>query len=474
MHDDRLEGRLRSALRAEADGLSFTITAEELRRRLVVRRRARLGRPGMFLLAAAVGLGLVGVGVVAGSWLDRPGPSPRPVPSARIAEASHEMPTPRNLPLPPSLPSIEAFLAPLDPARIVRAQSVGLSTAPTAWSHGLGGPGATDFGPVTSAGSYRVYLACLGNAQLTLRSVPADSAAPLNDIPITCDGATTARDVGLAAGDSLAILASEPTSWRIALLAPERPAPRATSIAADVTAAAGKRLDGQAQSEAVTPTFDPPDANPAPPVLAMQLGIRDAYRIAVSCAGSGPLTYALRPSENVTPTVGDGAALVNVATTAECDGGTHVDIVRFPFVIGADVWISAPTGTAWRIAAAFEDPPIHTAPDGDGWTTGIGLGPNLWLYPQDPVDVSQMSFKTASRVRIVVTCLGGSAVDVSLRNLDTGLETTGTAACVVGSATTTIIPVEAAGRRFELRTTRDGAMWLAVNVQQEKAPGSGR
>jgi hypothetical protein len=474
MHDDRLEGRLRSALRTEADGLSFTITAEELQRRLAIRRRARLGRPGVLLLAATVGIGLVGVGLVAGGWLERPQPNPSPIPSAPIADASHETPTPSNLPLPPSLPSIEAFLAPLDPARIVRAQSVGPSTAPTAWSHGLTGPGATDFGPVTSDGSYRVYLTCLGNAQLTLRSAPADTATPPNDIPITCDGSTTARDVGLAAGDALAILASEPTSWRLALLAPERPGPHATSIAADVTAAAGKRLDAQAQSDASTPVFGSPDASPAPAVLAMHLGIRDSFRIAVSCAGSGPLTYALRPTENVTPTVGAGEVLVNVATTVECDGGTHLDVVRFPFVIGADVWISAPTGTAWRIAAAFEDPPIDTAPDGDGWTIGIGLGPNLWLSPQDPVDVGQMSFKTASRVRIVVTCLGGSGVDVSLRDLDSGAETTGTAACVAGSPTTTIIPVEAPGRRFELRTTRDGAMWLAVNLQQEKAPGSGR
>jgi hypothetical protein len=472
MHDDALERRLRAALHAEGDGLPFTITADELRRRQLVQRRLRLGRTPGLILAATLGVGLLGAGLIAGSWLSRTEPRPSAVPSVLVAQPSAATPEPHILVLPASLPSIEAFLAPLDPARIVRAQSVGLSTAPTAWSHGLAGPGSTVFGPVTSDGSYRVYIACLGGAHLTLRSIPARGADPANDIPIPCDGTTSARDVGLASGDSLAIEASEPMGWRLAVLAPDRPAPHAATIAKDVTAAAGPRLVAQAQSASAVPGFGSPDVD-GPPILAMDLNIRDSFRVAVSCAGPGPLTYALRPPENTTPPIGDGAVLANVATTVECDGGTHVDIVRFPFVIGADVWISAPTGTAWRIAAAMEDPPITSAPDGDGWGLGIGLGPDLWLYPGDPVDRSQMSIKTANRVRLVVTCLGGRSVDVDLRDLDTGIETTGTASCKVGSATTTIIPVDGPGRRFELRTTRDGAMWLAVTLQQRVAGAGG-
>jgi hypothetical protein len=469
MHDDRLEQRLRAALRAGADDLSFTITAEELQRRLVIRRRARLGRPGTLLLTATVGIGLVGFGLLAGGWLERPQPNPSPVPSAPIAEASQETPTPSSLPLPPSLPSLEAFLAPLDPARIVRAQSVGLSTAPTVWSRQITGPGSTMFAPVTRAGSYRVWLACLGSDGVTLDAVRANPEDPAQSIPITCNGATTARDIGLAAGDALSLATTAPTSWRIAVLAPDRAPPHAESIAKDVTAAAGRRLDGQAASERATPDYGL-TAITATSLPVTSLSFRDAFRIAVSCAGPGPLTYRLVAPLNVLP-AGDDWALNDVATTVECDGGTHVDVVRFPFSTGADVWIEAPEGTAWRLAAAFEGPPIQAPKDGGGWTLGVGLGPNLIFDPQP--DTGEVGLAASNRIRVVVTCLGGTGVDIVVREKVTGAATTGTASCEPGRTTVTVIPVAAPGRDFFVESDPHGAMWLAVTIQQAdpRVPG---
>jgi len=205
----------------------------------------------------------------------------------------------------------------------------------------------------------------------------------------------------------------------------------------------------------------------------MDLSIRDAYRIAVSCAGPAPLTYRLQsPPLGVTdPVEPVGAALTSVATTVECDGGVHVDEVRFPFSIGADVWIDAPAGTAWRAAASFEDPPIHTAKDEDGWNLGIGIGPNLLMDPES--DHSGAKLPKANRVRVVVTCLGGTGVDVVLRDEDTGLETSGFAPCTAGQTTETIIPVAAPGRNFSLDTSSHGAMWLAVTIQQSAAGATG-
>jgi hypothetical protein len=221
----------------------------------------------------------------------------------------------------------------------------------------------------------------------------------------------------------------------------------------------------EAASERNTPDYGLRDVESSP-LPVMDLPVRDAYRIAVSCAGPAPLTYRLQsPPMGITdPVEPDGAALGSVATTVGCDGDVHVDVVHFPFSIGADVWVDAPIGTAWRMATSLEDPPIKPPQDGDGWKLGVGIGPNLFLDPEP--DHSRVTLPKANRVRVVVTCLGGTGVDVVLRDEDTGVQTVGTAPCEPDQATTTIIPVAEPGRDFSLDTTQHGAMWLVVTIEQ--------
>src|SRR6185369_11737457 len=57
MHDELTERRLRSALREAGDGLSFTITAAELERRMALRGRRSGNSRLTLLLAAAVAIG---------------------------------------------------------------------------------------------------------------------------------------------------------------------------------------------------------------------------------------------------------------------------------------------------------------------------------------------------------------------------------------------------------------------------------
>lgn len=64
MFDDRLEDRLRSALRQTGDELRLSVTAAELERRLALRRRARTTQRSA-LIAAAVGV--LAVGAIVGS-----------------------------------------------------------------------------------------------------------------------------------------------------------------------------------------------------------------------------------------------------------------------------------------------------------------------------------------------------------------------------------------------------------------------
>jgi hypothetical protein len=94
----------------------------------------------------------------------------------------------------------------------------------------------------------------------------------------------------------------------------------------------------------------------------------------------------------------------------------------------------------------------------------VGIGPNLFLDPEP--DHARVTLPKANRVRVFVTCLGGTGVDVVLRDEDTGIQTVGTAPCKPDQATTTIIPVAEPGRDFSLDTTQHGAMWLVVTIEQ--------
>jgi hypothetical protein len=69
VHDNQIEDRLRSVLRKEGDDLTVNITAQELERRLALRRRARANRR-LSLVAAGIAMVAIGGLVIAGNgWL---------------------------------------------------------------------------------------------------------------------------------------------------------------------------------------------------------------------------------------------------------------------------------------------------------------------------------------------------------------------------------------------------------------------
>jgi WD40 repeat protein len=114
MFDDRLEDRLRSALRQTGDELSLTVTPAELERRLTVRRRARTAQRST-LLAAAVGI--IAVGAIVGSapsWLPQTpnqiaataSPSATVPPASPTAVAQSPSPLPSPSAESPATPSI--------------------------------------------------------------------------------------------------------------------------------------------------------------------------------------------------------------------------------------------------------------------------------------------------------------------------------------------------------------------------------
>lgn len=74
MPDNQLEDRIRATLRGEGEVLPLTITAQELERRLALRRRARAGRRLRVLAAGIAAIAIGGIVVAGNGWLGS-GPS---------------------------------------------------------------------------------------------------------------------------------------------------------------------------------------------------------------------------------------------------------------------------------------------------------------------------------------------------------------------------------------------------------------
>jgi hypothetical protein len=124
VHDSQIEDRLRSVLRKEGDELTLNVTAQELERRLVLRRRARANRR---LSLAAAGIAVVAIGgiVAAGNgWFGtgggqvvggKPGPTTArlPSPSGSAEPTLPELASPSSGPLSSAGETLACL--PLDP-----------------------------------------------------------------------------------------------------------------------------------------------------------------------------------------------------------------------------------------------------------------------------------------------------------------------------------------------------------------------
>ena len=160
MHDV-LEDQLRSALRADGDSVPFTITPDELERRLTLRRRERsTRRPG--LLAAGIGTIALGSMVALSTGLLRPSgiavePSAQPlgsptlVPSAPPSSAAAPTPVPSLVPVATGLPAL-AIPSGTVAIDAIHEPDPNLTSASTQETAGL----------VPPRDLYRVAFTCLG------------------------------------------------------------------------------------------------------------------------------------------------------------------------------------------------------------------------------------------------------------------------------------------------------------------------
>ena len=463
MHDPTFEQKLRAALRAEGDTLPFTITSSELERRLALRRQGRLGPMTSLGLAAAVGIGLLGLVGVAGGWFEQrtavvPSPS---LPVASVSPSAAPSASPDVL-----LPSIDEIINNLDPATIVRAQEIGPAAGPSSESvRGVSPARSVTFAPIAQAGSYRLWTACLGPVDVSIAVTGPAGVEPREEIPLVCDGLIVGRQVGIEAGDTIAIRSTRPASWRLVVEAPTRAALHATTLAAIQPAPADETLLG-VNSELLEPDYERRPVLTEPEQMG-NVAQRDRYRVLVSCAGPDSVRYAfgtLYDQENPPEPLPEDHSVTEV----ECDGAVHEDTFETPLPDGARFVVTAQPRTAWRIVVVSDKPPISLAPDKPGWQLSSGAGPN-YLTSGNAEGIDLIGPDDGGPVRVAITCSGPATltgtIDVG-SPIGTRLDPF-SLDCSEGSAGQTIERVyEDAATSVQVLYDPHGAtIWLAVSSQ---------
>ncbi|HEY7969843.1 MAG TPA: hypothetical protein VID95_07585 [Candidatus Limnocylindrales bacterium] len=473
MHEDLIERRLRDALRSEGDGLAFTITPAELERRLNLRRRRHALRPTSLLLAAAVGIGLVGVASLVGGWFERQ-PDPTPGPSALAILTPTSSAQPVNVPpasaLPPvDLPTIEDLIHAGPVGDIVLAQAngpgsiVALPDVPVAHASSL------ELGPVAD-GPYRMEFGCLapdGSAAVaTFALVPVGAAPGDPTNPVACDGRMTSSMISADGRSVLRLALPGSASWRLIVRALNGGPAAPPSSATEPIAPPGAEVLIDTSSSAAHPKPGASQASDAigPPIDVGQIKFRDRYQFRASCAGSPAIAYHVGFSDPKSPFVPDSTTLV------PCDGAIHDMTWRPGDRPNPDVFVTAPEGSSWRLLLSADPAPIVTTPDEGGWTSAMSSGPRFVADDLNESLVGRLTGKNTI-ARVVVSCQGGTSVDVSVSRGDqTGSLQTFTAPCSDGAATTVGEPfIPDANGGYTVDVNPHGRMWTAVTVQQAPA-----
>jgi hypothetical protein len=318
MHDTRLEDQLRSALRTEGHALPFTVTPEELERRLALRRRERVGRR-MTLMAAGVATVAIGTVLALSSGLIPPsGVAGDSSPSPAIASPRPATP----------IPTFPSGMIPIEghpDGTLVEA--VRPTDSGPGRSHRFTVPGST------TAGGW-VWIECRGAGAARI-SVVDETFEPV------CDGATdpNAFNVPLSDTDQQVVITLPAGVWYALLvemvpLPSELPPLDALTEPAQVEGASGNAM----------PDWAAPDVLITTVVGTIQAAPFSEVKFA--CLGPGTIQVGLHVP---------GAPLSDppiTATTNQChgqpDGLTSSVGDQGPL----DVVVTATKAVAWRLSAA--------------------------------------------------------------------------------------------------------------------------
>lgn len=397
MHDDLIERRLRTMLRDEADRQPFTITAAELERRVALGGRAPGERRLTLLLAAAVGIGALGVGGFIGGLANR-SLDPSPVPTQATATAPADSDSP-----PATLASLDAMIATRDPGSVVLAHA----HSPLAAS--VGEPAAQAFGdpPITlgplSAGEYEVDFACSGGRGGAVLSGPGLPGAAITR---PCDNALHQSTVGLVSRRNLELILVDAEAWRV-VVRRVGGAGAAPGGAPALLPDAGT-LENLSRVEELT-ILDGP-AWPGTDFAFTEVdGLpgRLGYVVDVSCVGSSALRYIF--GDEI-----DRELVSGTATQIPCDGTLHHAELRLARPLGTRLYVAADAGATVSLMVRGEQPPVGLVQEQPGWQLSAGTGPNL-AFDAHTQAFTGPGVEGGGPVLIAVSCAGTASIEVSVR-----------------------------------------------------------
>ena len=399
MHDELIERRLRAALDQEAAALPFTITAAELERRLALRRRSFAGRRLTLLLAAAVGIGLVGVGGALSGLFDQKVPAPTPGPSSPVAVVESERPLPTG---PVELPTLDELIA-SDPGGVVLAQSHGPADA---WGLPVEGqpPSSVNLGILDAGASatYLVSVACTDSAALRLDlREPQSPSGPPNGPQIPCDGGV--HDQAFEAfRKELRFSADGGASWRIVVRGPrQQPSGNVDP---------GQLLQPEPGEDEMTNFSGVLSAEAQPfgeygQVLQNVGGLltREAYTMQVRCAAGDSFRVIFGSDFDEGRAIGEETQLA-------CDGGVHVirESILEPY--GGQVYVAGKAGSSLDLLITGPTPPIELVDKVPGWTLQSGTGPNF-SFDGTGSGFTGPGIQGGGTVLVEMTCTGTQSIE---------------------------------------------------------------
>jgi hypothetical protein len=460
MRDESIERRIRANLRHEADSLQLTITPAELERRLVLRSRLTTGRRTALLLAAAVGIGLLGIGGVIGGLLDDPTRSPEPTHAAPMTRA----PSQSNQPA--GLPSLDAILA------FARGGSVVIAHAHGWMDKGGSIPAAilpdvvsVDLGVIEGSTRYQLTVVCLGDgvARLDIR-LPA-SRGPWTGPDVECDGAFYEQPITADGTRQISLRAPRTASWRIVVRrldgAPSDPVLEIPVL---------EPGDGEEALVDVQVLTMPSDGGVRPTDAAMPLIELEAvpgrldYLVRVWCS-SGPAIRYVHGDEL------DGRVVPGTTTQVDCDGSVHTIGLGIPEPFGSRVYVAANPGTRFSVLVSSVQPPVSLVRDEEDWRLAGGIGPDL-AFDETVHAFSGVGADGGGPLQIVVDCAGTGTIEVTVdldADPDLGLETFVAECTSEGVIHVETFDVEAYAEVHVEYATRPG-LWTALTLLVPATP----
>ena len=396
MHDESIERRLRGALHEEADALPFTITAAELERRLALRRRSFAGRRLTLLLAAAVGISLVGVAGALGGLFDQK----QPTPTNLLANTT--FPPPSASPS-GTLPSLDGLVAE-DPGSVLVAQAHGpLDGPPAERSRYELPPAGVTLGTFPPNTEYTVSIACLGTSTIQLEIAYPDNRGPRTGPVFACDAAVHEQTFQSVQPQSVSFGLTGPASWRVVV---RGKSPFTEPITKDPIGATSSAFQDLVRVDDIT-VGDGGQPWGSSGLSIQEIGAvppRETYGAAIWCLGTSPIRYILGDETG-------GVIVADTETQVSCSpSGVWSPDLRIAQPNGSVVFLAAIPGERLSFVLTSPTPPVALTQALPGWRLSGGLGPDYEF------ETTTHSFGGAGigedHVEVVLACTGSEPIDV--------------------------------------------------------------